>query len=98
LTFAQSLTTSFRFLRILILASAVFYYGEGRNRSNSEDPASLFDAHDLLAQYVGKRKWRVRQCPIFEGDGVSSSAGVIFALALLFSGRVRLSSQPSLVR
>ena len=44
------------YLRILIVASAVFYYGEGRNRSNSQDPASLFDAHDLLSQYVGKRE------------------------------------------
>ena len=43
-------------LRILIVASAVFYYGEGKNRSNSQDPASLFDAHDLLGQYVGKRE------------------------------------------
>lgn len=44
-------------LRILIVASAVFYYGEGRFRSDSQDPASLFDAHDLLSQYVGKREW-----------------------------------------
>ena len=39
------------------MASAVFYYGEGRFRSNSQDPASLFDAHDLLSQYVGKGEW-----------------------------------------
>lgn len=44
------------FLRILIVASAVFYYGEGKDRSGSQDPASLFDAHDLLTQYVGKRE------------------------------------------
>lgn len=44
------------YFRILIVASAVFYYGEGKNRSNSQDPASLFDAHDLLTQYVGKRE------------------------------------------
>jgi len=46
--------------RILIVASAVFYYGEGQNRSNSQDPASLFDAHDLLKQYVGKGELHVR--------------------------------------
>ena len=40
-------------LRILIMAGAVFYYGEGKN---SQGPASLFDAHDLLGQYVGKRE------------------------------------------
>ena len=48
-------------LRILIVASAVFYYGEGKNRSNSQDPASLFDAHALLKQYVGKREWCIRR-------------------------------------
>ncbi|KAF9650335.1 natural resistance-associated macrophage protein [Thelephora ganbajun] len=54
---------------ILIVASAVFYYGEGRSRSDSQNPASLFDAHDLLSKYVGK------------------PAGVLFAVALLFSGQ-----------
>lgn len=54
---------------ILIVASAVFFYGEGRFRSNSQDPASLFDAHDLLSRYVGK------------------PAGILFAVALLFSGQ-----------
>ena len=48
-------------LRILIVASAVFYYGEGKDRSNSQDPASLFDAHDLLKQYVGKREQCLRR-------------------------------------
>ncbi|EPQ60172.1 smf Mn2+ and Fe2+ transporter [Gloeophyllum trabeum ATCC 11539] len=37
---------------ILILASAVFYYGSGR--TGSEVPASLFDAHDLILSLVGK--------------------------------------------
>ncbi|GJE97814.1 Nramp-domain-containing protein [Phanerochaete sordida] len=36
---------------ILILASAVFYYGAGRG---SGGPASLFDAYDLLKQIVGQ--------------------------------------------
>ncbi|TCD71138.1 hypothetical protein EIP91_012086 [Steccherinum ochraceum] len=36
---------------ILILASAVFFYGSG---AGSGDPASLFDAHDLLKRVVGK--------------------------------------------
>ena len=42
------------------MASAEFYYGEGKNRSDSQDPASLFDAHDLLKQYIGKRELHVR--------------------------------------
>ena len=37
--------------RILILASAVFFYGSG---AGSGGPASLFDAHDLLRDIVGK--------------------------------------------
>ena len=40
--------------RILILASAVFYYGF--NQNGSETPASLFDAYDLLRTMLGKRK------------------------------------------
>lgn len=41
------------------MASSVFYYGQGRFRSDSQDPASLFDAHDLLSQYVGKGECHV---------------------------------------
>lgn len=36
--------------RILILASAVFYFGSDKTSS----PASLFDAHDLIRDNVGK--------------------------------------------
>jgi hypothetical protein len=36
---------------ILILASAVFYSGEGKDSDG--DPASLFDAHDLIRDLVG---------------------------------------------
>ncbi|PFH47592.1 hypothetical protein AMATHDRAFT_67511 [Amanita thiersii Skay4041] len=38
---------------ILILASAVFYYGSGSSRE-SGDPASLFDAYDLIRDLVGQ--------------------------------------------
>ncbi|TFK56542.1 natural resistance-associated macrophage protein [Heliocybe sulcata] len=37
---------------ILVLASAVFYYGSGQR--GSEVPASLFDAHSLIRSLVGK--------------------------------------------
>ncbi|KAI6048030.1 natural resistance-associated macrophage protein-domain-containing protein [Pisolithus marmoratus] len=37
---------------ILVLASAVFYYGSGAQGSLS--PASLFDAHDLIRDTIGK--------------------------------------------
>ncbi|KAG0707607.1 natural resistance-associated macrophage protein-domain-containing protein [Suillus ampliporus] len=37
---------------ILILASAVFYYGSGAH--GSESPASLFDAHTLISNTIGK--------------------------------------------
>lgn len=36
---------------ILILASAVFHYGEGKDQGG---PASLFDAYDLLQRIVGQ--------------------------------------------
>ena len=41
--------------RILILASAVFFYRFGQD--GSESPASLFDAYDLLKSMVGKRAY-----------------------------------------
>lgn len=59
------------YLRILIVASAVFYYGEGRNRSNSQDPASLFDAHDLLSQYIGQGEWHVLRGWLLEVEGIT---------------------------
>ncbi|KAG6853428.1 hypothetical protein C0991_004428 [Blastosporella zonata] len=37
---------------ILILASAVFFYGD--NQRGTEVPASLFDAYDLISSLVGK--------------------------------------------
>lgn len=39
--------------RILILASATFYYGFGQ--TGNESPATLFDAYDLLKQILGTR-------------------------------------------
>ncbi|KAF5360815.1 hypothetical protein D9756_005194 [Leucocoprinus leucothites] len=36
---------------ILILASTVFFYGDGRGH---EGPAGLFDAYDLIKTYIGK--------------------------------------------
>ena len=69
------------------MASAVFYYGEGKDRSNSQDPASLFDAHDLLRQYVGKRERRIRQQLLLEVDRIPLAAAATFAIALLFSGQ-----------
>ncbi len=46
-------------LRILILASAVFFYGD--HDLGSADPASLFDAYDLIRDLVGKRTCRPEQ-------------------------------------
>lgn len=39
---------------ILILASAVFFYGSGRGDTGNKDPAGLFDAYDLIRDLVGK--------------------------------------------
>lgn len=41
---------------ILIIASAVFYYGSGGDSGSSGAPASLFDAHDLIERIVGSRE------------------------------------------
>ena len=39
---------------ILVLASAVFFYGSGRDATGNKDPAGLFDAYDLIRDLVGK--------------------------------------------
>ena len=43
-----------------MLSSAVFFYGGGN--TGNEDPASLFDAYDLIRDSVGQREsfsfWR----------------------------------------
>lgn len=69
--------------RILILASAVFYYSSSDH--GSLDPASLFDAHALIKSEIGK------------GMLLNSSellclmstigAALLFALALLAAGQ-----------
>ena len=52
------------FFRILILASAVFFYGSGN--TGTESPASLFDAYDLIRDTVGKRECLAK---LFENGG-----------------------------
>ena len=37
-----------------MLSSAVFFYGGGN--TGNEDPASLFDAYDLIRDSVGQRE------------------------------------------
>ena len=69
--------------RILILASAVFFYGSG---SGSGGPASLFDAYDLLRDLVGQRKpspSKLLNCVLNH----LVAAATLFALALLASGQ-----------
>ncbi|SGY68165.1 BQ5605_C004g02859 [Microbotryum silenes-dioicae] len=39
---------------ILILAAAVFYYGKGRSSVGNEGVSDLFDAFDLVKQYLGQ--------------------------------------------
>lgn len=37
-----------------MLAAAVFFYGKGN--TNTQGPASLFDAYDLIRDLVGQRE------------------------------------------
>jgi metal iron transporter len=73
--------------RILVLASAVFYYGSGSNGSGG--PASLFDAYDLVKENVGHGAF-----PAIVSDGCLAvnprllGAATIFAIGLLASGQV----------
>jgi metal iron transporter len=69
---------------ILILASAVFFYG--KTDTGSATPASLFDAHDLIRDLVGKRT-----CPSWSLSTqiihFVIAAAFLFALALLAAGQ-----------
>ncbi|KAG5636502.1 hypothetical protein H0H81_007812, partial [Sphagnurus paluster] len=71
---------------ILILASAVFFYGAGKTHSG--DPASLFDAYNLIRDIVGQGT----SLP-HENQGLDTNvtpqpgAATLFAVALLAAGQ-----------
>lgn len=71
--------------RILILASAVFYYGTGSQ--GSLVPANLFDAHSLIRDSIGKGK--SPSCFLVRTFDItwSTAAALLFALALLAAGQ-----------
>lgn len=79
--------------RILILASAVFYYGKGD--LGNKDPASLFDAYNLIRDRVGQCESSICAEIIRDLDLLISiynitAAATLFAIALLASGQVSL--------
>jgi metal iron transporter len=71
--------------RILILASAVFFYGSGQ--SGNVQPASLFDAHSLIRDLVGKRRPCFLSSSAVLMNNLRTAAALLFALALLSSGQ-----------
>ena len=83
------------FCSILILASAVFYYGSS-SAQQSGGPASLFDAYDLIYSFVGKGMLLVcipTRRPL-NGYIIGAGAATLFAIGLLASGQVRSGSSP----
>ena len=69
--------------RILMLASAVFYYGFGQTGNTS--PATLFDAYDLLQSTLGQGESPVTSAPSARQADLTppTAAATLFALALL---------------
>ena len=73
------------FNRILMLASSVFYYGRP---PTDKEPASLFDAYDLIRDLVGLRMfWSISRMRTFSWHPILAAAK-IFAVALLCAGQV----------
>ena len=80
--------------RILILSGAVFFNGN----TGAQNPASLFDAYDLLRDIVGQgaslasvpslSSLPFLACGVLTGcGGANTGAATLFALALLASGQ-----------
>ena len=81
----QSLQTksSFIYTRILILAAAVFYNGGA-----TVVPASLFDAHKLIGNTVGKRGCSLHFFfLVLNSNFFLSAAALLFAISLLAAGQ-----------
>lgn len=70
---------------ILILASAVFFFGPGKTENGS--PAGLFDAFDLIQGLVGRGKFCIPFTLNRRADNESTAAAVVFAVALICSGQ-----------
>lgn len=69
--------------RIVILASAVFFYGP---TGPSNGPATLFDAFDLLEGSLGRGMQCVRDIQVFT-DPKYVVVAILFALSLLAAGQ-----------
>ncbi|CAL1694684.1 unnamed protein product [Somion occarium] len=79
---------------ILILASAVFFYGSGKG---SGGPASLFDAYDLLRDIVGKPAATLFALALL-ASGQSSSIIATMAGQIVSEGFLRWRISPILRR
>ncbi|GAA5901927.1 uncharacterized protein JCM6883_000442 [Sporobolomyces salmoneus] len=79
---------------ILILAAAVFYYGEGRSSSTrGEGISDLFDAYALVKQYLGQALAYIFAVALLAA-GQSASITVTLAGQLLTSGMLRWHTKP----
>lgn len=68
----------------MILAATVFFHGSG----GSAAPASLFDAHDLIRENVGKGTCSIANILEHPLNMIlSTAAAMLFALALLAAGQ-----------
>ncbi|KAK7451234.1 Manganese transporter smf1 [Stygiomarasmius scandens] len=72
---------------ILILAAAVFFSGQDKG-SNTESPAGLFEAYDMIQELIGQG---VDECfsinVIYLEGNISLGAATLFAVALLSAGQ-----------
>ncbi|GAA6010866.1 hypothetical protein JCM11491_004573 [Sporobolomyces phaffii] len=79
---------------ILILAAAVFYYGEGRSSNTAgEGISDLFDAYDLVKQYLGQALAYVFAVALLMA-GQSASITVTLSGQILGEGMIRWRTKP----
>ncbi|GAA5924942.1 uncharacterized protein JCM15063_005773 [Sporobolomyces koalae] len=79
---------------ILILAAAVFYYGEGKSSSTrGEGISDLFDAYDLVKQYLGQALAYIFAIALLAA-GQSASLTVTLAGQIIGEGFIRWRTKP----
>lgn len=79
---------------ILILAAAVFYYGEGRSsNTNGEGISDLFDAYALVKQYLGQALAYIFAIALLAA-GQSASLTVTLAGQIIGEGFIRWRTKP----
>lgn len=78
---------------VLILAAAVFYYGAGKSSDPTGGVADLFDAFDLVKQYLGQASAYLFAIGLLAA-GQSSSITVTLSGQIISEGFINWRTRP----